>query len=201
MRADYPAGAKLRTPSAPVALLFTLFAVMGLTPLRAQTAGEAAKTMLSKYCVGCHNQKLKTAGLILDTLDASKPTAHADEFEKVIRRLRSSTMPPRGLPRPDQATYDTVATFFETELDRESAAHPNPGRTGSVHRLNRTEYHNAIRDLFGMDVDVASMLPGDNTADGSFDNNSDVLSITTTHLERYLSVSRDRKSTRLNSSH
>ena len=190
MRADHPAGARLHGHNARFALLVFLFLVLGLATLHAQTPGEASKTMLAKYCVGCHNQKLKTAGLMLDTLDASKPTAHADEFERVIRRLRSSTMPPRGLPRPDQATYDTVATFLENELDREAAAHPNPGRTNAVHRLNRTEYHNAIRDLFGMDVDIASLLPGDNTADGSFDNNSDVLSITTTHLERYLSVSR-----------
>ncbi len=204
MRADYPAGAKLLTFSARYAPMVCLLAVLGMAPLRAQApgaaatamaakaqaAGEAAKGMLDKYCVTCHNQKLKTAGLTLDALDVSKPTAHADEFERVIRRLRSSTMPPRGLPRPDQAAYDAAAGWLENELDREAAAHPNPGRTNAVHRLNRTEYHNAIRDLFGMDVDIASLLPGDNTADGSFDNNSDVLSITTTHLERYLSVAR-----------
>jgi len=154
------------------------------------SAQAPARALLDKYCVTCHNQKLKTAGLALDSLDAAAPAAHADEWERVIRRLRTSTMPPRGLPRPDQLTYDTVAVSLETELDRDADAHPNPGRTNSVHRLNRTEYHNAIRDLFAMDVDVAALLPGDETADGGFDNNADVLSITTSHLERYLSAAR-----------
>src|SRR5437762_4502567 len=99
-------------------------------------------------------------------------------------------MPPPGRPRPDTATYRAVATWLENEIDRAWTANPNPGRIGAVHRLNRTEYSNAIRDLFGVTVDVRSQLPGDETADGSFDNFADSLSISTAHLERYLSVAR-----------
>ena len=158
--------------------------------MSAQTPTSAPRAVLDKYCVTCHNEKLKTAGLALDALDVTQPTAHAELWERVIRRLRTSTMPPRGLPRPDQATYDSVAGWLEGEIDHAAAAHPSPGRSNSVHRLNRTEYHNAVRDLFGLDMDVASLLPGDNTADGGFDNNGDVLSISTSHLERFMSVSR-----------
>ena len=161
-----------------------------VAPLSAQVPAVAARAVLDKYCVTCHNQKLNTAGLALDVLDVTQPNAHADQWERVIRRLRTSTMPPRGMPRPDQASYDTVAGWLEGEIDREAAAHPNPGRSNAVHRLNRTEYHNAIRDLLGLDLDVTSLLPGDDTADGGFDNNADVLSITRSHLERFLSVSR-----------
>ena len=102
-------------------------------------------------------------------------------------------MPPPGRPRPDEATYHAAAGALEQEIDRAWAAHPDPGRIGAVHRLNRVEYSNAIRDLFGIDplsLDVKSLLPGDETADGSFDNFADVLSISTAHLERYLSVAR-----------
>ena len=161
-----------------------------LSAMALVNAQTPPRAIIDKYCVTCHNQKLKTAGLTLDSLDATKPSAHAEEWEKVIRRLRTSTMPPRGLPRPDQPTSDAVSSWLETEIDREAAVHPNPGRTNTVHRLNRTEYHNAIRDLFAMDVDVAALLPGDETADGGFDNNADVLTITTSHLERYLSAAR-----------
>ena len=94
-------------------------------------------------------------------------------------------MPPRGMPRPNQAAYDAVAGWLESELDKDAAAHPNPGRISAVHRLNRAEYNNAIRDLFALDVDIEPLLPGDDTADGSFDNFADVLSISTAHLERY----------------
>ena len=99
-------------------------------------------------------------------------------------------MPPPGRPRPDAATYRAVATALEHDLDLAWAAQPNPGRIGAVHRLNRTEYTNAVRDLFGLDFDARPLLPGDETADGSFDNLADALSISTSHLERYLSVAR-----------
>jgi mono/diheme cytochrome c family protein len=152
-----------------------------------------AKAVLSKYCVTCHNQKARTANLALDTLDPANPSENAALWELVVEKLRAGSMPPPGRPRPDTATYDAVATALETNLDRAWAAHPNPGRIGAVHRLNRTEYSNAIRDLFGLDplsIDVKSQLPGDETADGSFDKFADVLSISTAHIERYLSVAR-----------
>jgi mono/diheme cytochrome c family protein len=153
-------------------------------------ATPAAREVIDKYCIACHNQKLRTAGLALDTLDVTKPSANAEVWERVIARLRAGSMPPQGRPRPEAATYLKVASGLEAELDRAWAAHPNPGRINAVHRLNRTEYNNAIRDLFALDVNVKSLLPGDETADGSFDNFADVLTISTAHLERYLSVAR-----------
>ena len=116
--------------------------------------------------------------------------ADAETWEKVVTRLRAGSMPPPGRPRPDEATYRQVAGWLETELDRAWAADPHPGRINAIHRINRTEYRNAIRDLLALDVDVESLLPGDETADGSFDNFADVLGLTTAHIERYLSVAR-----------
>jgi mono/diheme cytochrome c family protein len=150
----------------------------------------APQAVVDQYCITCHNQRLRTGGLSLDTLDASRPGANAEVWERVIAKLRAGSMPPAGRPRPDVATYHAVAGWLETEIDRSSAANPTPGRINAVQRLNRVEYNNAIRDLFALDVDVASQLPGDETADGSFDNLADVLSISTAHLERYLSVAR-----------
>src|SRR3954471_22786573 len=154
-----------------------------------QTA-QAPREVLDKYCVTCHNERLHTAGLALDKLDASNPGANADAWEKVIAKLEQGSMPPPGRPRPDSATYHAVASALENDIDRVWAANPNPGRIGAVHRLNRTEYSNAVRDLFALDIDVKPLLPGDETADGSFDNFADSLSISTAHLERYLSVAR-----------
>lgn len=148
------------------------------------------RAFFDSYCIRCHNEKLHTAGLALDTLDLSQPEAHAELLERVIGKLRAGSMPPRGLPRADRATYRRVATALENEVDRAWTAHPNPGRISAVQRLNRAEYNNAIRDLFAIDLDVKPLLPGDDTADGSFDNFADVLSISTAHLERYLSVAR-----------
>jgi hypothetical protein len=108
----------------------------------------------------------------------------------VIAKLQAGSMPPPGMPRPDAAAYRAVASTLENEIDKAWSAHPNPGRINAVHRLNRAEYNNAIRDLFALDVDVKPLLPGDETADGSFDNFADVLSISTAHLERYMSVAR-----------
>jgi uncharacterized protein DUF1592/uncharacterized protein DUF1588/uncharacterized protein DUF1585/uncharacterized protein DUF1587/uncharacterized protein DUF1595/cytochrome c len=153
---------------------------------------EAAnRAVAEEYCFGCHNQKLKTAGLALDTLDFDHVSANPEIWEKVIARLRAGSMPPPGRPRPDPATYQSLAISLEQDIDRAWAAHPNPGRIAAVHRLNRAEYNNAIRDLLALDVDVKPLLPGDETADGSFDNFAGSLSISATHLNRYLSVARE----------
>ncbi|MBI4885644.1 MAG: DUF1592 domain-containing protein [Acidobacteria bacterium] len=175
----------------------TLSSVHSSPPL-AQTApapvspapSPAVRAVIDTYCVTCHNQRLRTAGLALDTLDAATPAASPDVWERVVAKLRAGAMPPPGRPRPEPAVYRSVAGWLEAEIDRAWAASPNPGRINAVHRLNRWEYNNAVRDLFGLDVDVAALLPGDETADGSFDNFADVLTISTAHLERYLSVAR-----------
>ncbi len=186
-----------------VALLCGIWIVIALssvqtTSLRAQPGGALAsvspRAVLDTYCVACHNQRLLTAGLALDTSDVTKPSANPEVWERVILKLRAGSMPPAGRPRPDEATYHAVVSWLETEIDR-AAASPSPGRKNTVHRLNRTEYHNAIRDLFALDVDVNALLPGDETSDIGFDNNADVLSMTTAQLERYMSAA--RKITRL----
>ena len=146
-----------------------------------------ARALVSKYCVTCHNERLKTAGLLLDKADADQVSNSADTWEKVVVQLRSRAMPPASMPRPDNATYDTVATWLETELDRAALARPNPGRPADLHRLNRTEYANAIRDLLSVEIDGASMLPPDAQAHG-FDTNADALSIEPALLDRYLTA-------------
>lgn len=171
--------------------LLVLMAIAGAATLSAQTpAPITPRAFLDKYCVTCHNQKLHTAGLAFETLDLAKPAANAETIERIIAKVRQGSMPPPKMPRPDAATYRVVATALENTVDQAWDAHPNPGRIAAVHRLNRAEYSNAIRDLFHLDFDVKPLLPGDDTADGSFDNFADVLSISTTHLERYMSVAR-----------
>jgi mono/diheme cytochrome c family protein len=176
------------------ALMFALAlgGVVCLQPSRAQSPPKSTdpRAFFNTYCITCHNQKLRTAGLALDNLDAAKPSANAEIWERVIAKLQAGSMPPPGLPRPDAAVYHAVASVLENEIDKAWAANPNPGRINAVHRLNRAEYNNAIRDLFALDLDVKPLLPGDETADGSFDNFADVLSISTAHLERYMSVAR-----------
>lgn len=166
----------------------------GAEPVQASTASTPdPRAVLDKYCITCHNQRLRTAGLALDTFDVTTPSTNAEVSERIIAKLRAGSMPPLGRPRPDAATYRATASRLETDIDRAWAAHPNPGRTNAVHRLNRTEYSHVIRDLFAIDprsLDVKSLLPGDDTADGSFDNVAEVLTISTAHLERYLSVAR-----------
>ena len=161
-----------------------------LAATQAAAASVESRAFLDRYCIACHNQQLETAGLALDRIDAANPSADAETWERVIEKLRAGSMPPPGSPRPDPESYDSLVGFLEGEIDQAWAANPNPGRLSAVHRLNRTEYNNAIRDLFALDIDVKSLLPGDETADGSFDNFADVLSISTAHLERYLSVAR-----------
>jgi len=145
---------------------------------------------LDKYCAGCHNARLKTSatagGVVLNDVDLTAVASNPVLWEKVVRKLRTGAMPPSGLPRPDPAAHDALVTYLETTLDREAAAHPNPGRSGP-HRLNRAEYANAIRDLLALDVDPATLLPPDDSADG-FDNIADVLGASPALLERYLSA-------------
>ena len=149
----------------------------------ATPAGE----LVNKYCVSCHNQRLKTANLSLDRADSDHPANSAEAWEKVIVKLRSRMMPPPGMVRPENAAYDSVANWLETEIDRGAAAHVNPGRTASLHRLNRAEYANAVRDLIAVEVDAQAMLPPDEQAFG-FENNAEALSIPPALLDRYVSA-------------
>jgi hypothetical protein len=130
---------------------------------------------------------LKTAGLTLDTLDSDHPARAAQSWEKVIVKLRSRAMPPANAPRPDNAAYDAVAGWLESEIDRDAAAHINPGRSAPLHRLNRAEYANAVRDLIGVEVDAQSMLPPDEQAFG-FENNAEALSMQPALLDRYVNA-------------
>ena len=180
----YVAVAAARVGSAPQQPMATSAAKPVTADLRAT---------LDTYCVTCHNQRLKTGGLTLDAIDAASPHTNPETWEKVIARLRAGTMPPAGRPRPDEATARATAAWIEADLDRAWLASPVAGRISAVHRLNRTQYSNAVRDLFALDpqaFDVQALLPGDETADGSFDNFADVLTISTAHLERYLSAAR-----------
>ena len=160
-----------------------------------QEASDAApqpasqySAVLNRYCITCHNEKLKTAELVLSKLDIANPGADAPVWEKVARKLRTRQMPPAGMPRPEQAFYDDFAAYLETALDRAAAAKPNPGRP-AVHRLNRAEYTNAVRDLLATDIDGASLLPA-NEASRGFDNIADVLSVSPLLVERYMSAAR-----------
>jgi len=146
-----------------------------------------ARELVSTYCVSCHNQRVKTAGLALDAADADHVANSAETWEKVIVKLRSRAMPPAGVRRPDNATYDRVASWLESEIDRAAAAHVNPGRTASLHRLNRAEYANSIRDLLAVEVDPQAMLPPDEQAFG-FENNAEALSIQPALLDRYVTA-------------
>jgi hypothetical protein len=144
------------------------------------------RALVDKYCVTCHNQRAKTAGLMLDTLDLSDPASAAPTWEKVIRKVRGGLMPPVGTPHPEKAALIGLASYLESSLDKTAAARPTPGRP-VLHRLNRAEYGNAIRDLLALDVDVTSLLPPDDSAYG-FDNIGDVLGVSPVLMERYLSA-------------
>ncbi len=163
-----------------------LVAGIGASEARAQ---EAPRAVLDKYCVTCHNQRAKVGGLTLDNLDLAALDQRTDVGEAIVRKMRGGMMPPAGSPRPDAAAYAGMRTWFETKLDAIAAASPNPGRTESLHRLNRTEYHNAIRDLLGLTVNVANLLPADDGSYG-FDNIAGVLKINQALLERYLMASK-----------
>jgi hypothetical protein len=146
-----------------------------------------AAALVNQYCVSCHNQRLKTANLALDRADSLQVANSAEAWEKVIVKLRSRAMPPPGMPHPDNGTYDSVADWLESQIDRAAATHVNPGRTASLHRLNRAEYANAVRDLVAVEVDAQAMLPPDEQAFG-FENNAEALSMPPALLDRYVSA-------------
>ena len=162
-----PASQQSRLPAAPAA------------PYRA---------LLDQYCVTCHNERAKTAGLMLDKMDLAHIAESAETWEKVIRKLRGGMMPPTGRPRPANDEAYKLISWLEMSLDRAGIAKPNPGRA-TIHRLNRTEYGNAIRDLLSLQVDVSELLPADDESNG-FDNIADVLKLSPSLLEQYLAASR-----------
>jgi mono/diheme cytochrome c family protein len=141
---------------------------------------------INKYCVTCHNSRLKTAGLELDTKDAAHVGVDAATWEKVARKLRSGAMPPANARRPDSATADAMVRWLETSLDAAAAAAPNPGRP-VAHRMNRAEYANAVRDLLAIEIDPATLLPPDDSAQG-FDNIADALAFSPSLVQGYLTA-------------
>jgi hypothetical protein len=150
-------------------------------------SAAAQRETLNLYCVSCHNEVLKTAGLMLDQLDPGDLSKDGHIWEKLLRKLRNQEMPPAGMPRPDESEYNGLITFIENGLDLRAETHPNPGRT-TAHRLNRTEYSNVIRDLLALEIDSTELLPADDIGYG-FDNMADVLMLSPFLMERYLSAS------------
>jgi hypothetical protein len=144
------------------------------------------RAVVDQYCAGCHSDRLKAGGIALTTVATQNIGQNTAVWEKVVRKLRARSMPPAGLPRPDENTYDSVVSSLEDSLDRVAAAKPDPGRADTFRRLNRTEYHNAIRDLLALDIDVSALLPGDDSSHG-FDNVT-VGELSPTLLERYLAA-------------
>ena len=167
-------GATVAQPAAPQAV--------------SQPTRSANRLLVDRYCVACHNSKLKTGGLALDQFDPDNVRDAGEVWEKVIGKLRAGAMPPAGLPRPDATTTTAFVTHLEGELDRAFESHPDPGRP-AVHRLNRAEYTNVIRDLLDFEIDGRSLLPPDDSGYG-FDNIADVLSVSPALFERYMLAAR-----------
>jgi hypothetical protein len=158
----------------------------------AQEPQAGARAVLKLYCLGCHNEQMKQRGnvpIALDMLDVSNVGGDTKTWEMIVRKMRAGVMPPAGKPRPDKAIHDGFLAWVEGELDRAARANPNPGRTEPIHRLNRTEYQNAVRDLLDLEIDVTSLLPPDDGSYG-FDNIAGVLKISPTLMERYLEAAR-----------
>ena len=187
------------TPAMGASFLALLAVVLTGAPGAAQSASASASAvqervapahgpLIERYCVTCHNERLRTAGVVLEGLDFSNVAPGAATWERVVRKLQAREMPPAGRPRPADAEYDALTARLTTALDRAAAGEPNPGR-GALHRLNRTEYANVVRDLLALEIDVARFLPPDDSSYG-FDNIADVLRVSPLLLEQYLSAAR-----------
>src|SRR5688500_13665695 len=191
----------LRTGILVVASALVLTGLWRAEPVIAQapaapaaTAATASAAVLKQYCATCHNDRMKAGGLVIEPAAVVSVGAGADRWEKVVRKLRTQAMPPPGAPRPDAASYNRVASFLETELDRAEAARPHLGKLPLAHRLSRTEYRNAVRDLLALEslpseVSVDYLLPPDNISSG-FDNIADLLFVSPGNMERYLDAAR-----------
>lgn len=156
---------------------------------RATTADTTAqRALIEEYCVACHNQKSSTAGISLQGLDYGNVASNADVWEKVLRKVRTGQMPPAKAPKPETAETTSFVTWLESSLDRAARLHPNPGRP-AVHRLNRAEYSNAVRDLLAVDIKPGQWLPVDDSGYG-FDNIGEVLTLSPALVEKYLSAAR-----------
>jgi hypothetical protein len=157
-------------------------------PVLAQTEAAATASpqqqLVDRYCAGCHNDKRKSGGFSWTSLSLADPAANAEAAERVLRKLRAGLMPPAGMPRPGDADAKALRVAIETGVDRSAASHPYAGAP-ELHRLNRAEYRNSIRDLLGLDVDVSSLLPPDESGRG-FDNMADALTITPTLVQGYV---------------
>jgi mono/diheme cytochrome c family protein len=174
--------------SALIAFIVTAASVTGVSQTPAPNARAAAATassaaLLTQYCVTCHNPRAKAGGLVLDPAELTQADRHAETWEKVIRKLQTGMMPPSGSPRPARPAIDSFVASLQTQIDRAAATQPFAG-TPALHRLNRAEYSNAVRDLLALDVDAASLLPPDDSAAG-FDNIADVLGVSPALIEGY----------------
>jgi len=186
-----------RTRALPATAAPILFLLLGLATPASSAPGTTTpavtdvikqQALVKQYCIGCHNEKLKSGSVSFAGLDFSDVAGNSPVLEKMLRKVHSGEMPPVGMPRPDAPTAAVFTHWLETELDRSAEAHPNPGRP-TIHRLNRAEYSNAVRDLLALDIKPGSMLPTDDTGYG-FDNIGDVLSLSPMLIERYMSVAR-----------
>ena len=185
-----PKVATLRSFGAPIApfLVILSFPLVVAAAAAQQAGASPERELLDQYCVSCHSDTRRIAGLALDTMDLANVGDGAEIWEKVVTKLRAGMMPPAGRPRPDQASYVSLTSYLETELDRAAASNPDPGRSDALRRLNATEYRNAIRDLLHLEVDVTTLLPADDSSAG-FDNVS-LGGLDPGRLERYLTAAR-----------
>jgi hypothetical protein len=169
-----------------IAQASAVFSSQAGRPAAAGSAQNPNQALMNQYCSGCHNQDDNAGGMALDKLDFEKVGKDAAVWERVVRKVRTGMMPPSGQPRPSRVALDSFAAELETRLDKAAAANPNMGAL-SLHRLNRTEYANVIRDLLAMDVDVSTMLPSDDSNEG-FDNIADALGVSPTLIQGYISA-------------
>jgi mono/diheme cytochrome c family protein len=179
-------GAVLLVPGLLAGVLGTAETRTQDAPATARATPSSEAALVARYCATCHNERTRAGGFALDRLDAARPARDAVAWEKVVRKLRTGMMPPVGAPRPDRATLDGLAAGIEQALDRAAAANPDPGAP-ALHRLNRTEYANAVRDLLGLPVNAASLLPGDDSSEG-FDNMASALSVSPALMQAYVSA-------------
>ncbi len=157
-------------------------------PERPNDGANPNRAFVNKYCVTCHNARLKTANLTFDLTDLNHPEQNALTWERAIRKLRGGMMPPPGAPKPPFEQVNAFATYLEDSLDKASAANFNPGSV-RIHRLNRAEYANAMQDLFGLKVNAAALLPTDDIS-GGFDNIAQVLKVSPSFLDQYIMAAR-----------